>query len=429
MKVGPSFAALVCCVACSSEARKLGELDLGGSSGGFDPGGSGGTPLGSGGDGFGGNGVGGTSDATGGTPGTVGTGGEAIVIGTGGMPTLTGGTIALTDQEHAALTATACSASLSESEQVSANVELVVDASASMGEPVAGANGLTKWEVTRDALLEGVVGVTGTGLSASTQVGMLPYPLSDVRLDERTCIDAALWIPRAPLGDAGSAQRSLIAERLLRIEPSGITSTFDAYNTVFLHDFATKMPAGSRIVVLVTDGDSTAQDCSNPEVESAAEDPSPIVGSIASANKQLGVRTIVIGTAGSEANRKWLSEAALKGGTAAAGCDVELGNCHIDLSADMSLSLTNTLASIVGSVPQCTFELPPPITGGAADVDRLTVVLNSGGQSALLLRSTQSDCSTGWILEGQVIRVCPESCSAVRDGSVEIMIACPNTTR
>jgi len=370
-------------------------------------------------------GAGGNGEATGGAASSVGSGGETVIIdGTGGQTTLSGGTILLTDEEHATLTATSCAGARTESEQLAANVELVVDTSASMADPVTGANGLSKWQVTRDALLEAVVGVTGPGLAASTQVGLLLYPLSDVRLDEYTCIDASRWIQRRPLGVAGSPQRTAIAERLLAAVPSGISSTLDAYDTVVQHDFVAKAPPGSRFVMLVTDGQPTVSACANPVAESAAEDPQPIVTAIASAYTQFGVRTIVVGTPGSEANRRWLSEAAVAGGTAAGSCDVELGNCHMDLSVNPdSLAANSNLKATVGTVPECTYQLP--VAGAAAaEMGLVSVVLTSGGQSMLLLRSTAHDCSTGWQLDGEVIRLCNESCAAARDGALEILVGC-----
>jgi hypothetical protein len=45
-----------------------------------------------------------------------------------------------------------------------------------------------------------------------------------------------------------------------------------------------------------------------------------------------GIRTFVVGVPGSEPARTVLSSIAKQGGTAADGCDPQLGNCHFDMT-------------------------------------------------------------------------------------------------
>ena len=142
--------------ACGGEARKLGEVDVPGGAGGYDGFGFGGAaPT-----------YGGTSGSTGAASGGTGViasgGGDGIAIppATGGVSTLDGGQIPITQQQRSSLVAMSCTGFSVERENVSMNLELLVDTSASMGQTGLGAVGSSDWEVTRDALLQTLAALT-----------------------------------------------------------------------------------------------------------------------------------------------------------------------------------------------------------------------------------------------------------------------------
>jgi hypothetical protein len=429
MKRALGFAALLAGVACGGEARKLGEVDVGvgGSSTGgvFDTGGT----FASGGTGEPSAGMG---PANGGTPVIIGPGSGGAIIDTGGQAS-GGGAVAITTEEHTALAASACVGVRSEPPQeIPVQMQLMVDGSASMGQPVAGYNGLSKWQVTRDALLDAVVGMSGPGLPADVSVGLLVYPKSGVIADSPECIDSDGWVTLAPLGPSGSAQRTLIASHLVRPTPKGFTPTFDTYDNVSNHGFPPHETPGPRVIVLVTDGYATTPECIDPALETGAVDPEPITAAIADAHAMLGIRTVVVGTPGSEANRRWLSDAALHGGTAAPGCSAELGNCHVDLtmSTDLSSALNAQLQTTVGSSTSCSLRLPAPPTGQSLASTRIFVVLSADGQSKLLNQSTASDCAVGWrFVDSDTIQLCSDSCEETRTSTVDVYVDCAVTAK
>src|SRR5690606_5972287 len=108
----------------------------------------------------------------------IGVGGSVGSSGAGGKSSFDGGTAPLTDDQFELIQNDSCAGWVAEGESVPSLLQLVVDVSSSMSARAPGTNE-SKWEVTRDALLEAVVGVNGSGLPASVSVGLLFYPNKD----------------------------------------------------------------------------------------------------------------------------------------------------------------------------------------------------------------------------------------------------------
>lgn len=419
MRGALGLATLLGFVACGGEARKLGEVDVTGGFGGF--GGFGGAAVeGLGGFEAGGN-SGGTPVAFGGSPITVDPGGS----GAAGMEQFNGGAIQITEEQRTAILSTACAGSITHAETGPTLIDLVVDVSASMNQTELG-NGLSNWAVTRDELIRAVLGVGEYGLSPATYVGLLLYPDFIDKPDQRAqpaCSNSSGRVLPAMLGLVGSPQRALLEERLASVVPAGVTPTLEAYTTAAEQLRASPL-VGPRFLMLVTDGAATSADCRAPGGEQATVDPAPIVQAIATTHAQRGIKTFVVGTPGSEPNARWLSEAAVRGGTAPPACSVEAGTCHMPLS-DLSSSLNDRLASTLGSsLIACTFDLAVP-PGEMLDLSQIHIFMRSSAGLFLLLRSTDPDCTTGWRwTEDRTISLCSESCRLARESEVQLVFGC-----
>ncbi len=165
----------------------------------------------------------------------------------------------------------------------------------------------------------------------------------------------------------------------------------------------------------------------------------PIVDEIAGAFDQ-GIRTFLIGSPGSEESsqggddmRPWLSQAAIEGGTAEAGCDAQGPNfCHMDMTQepDFAQALSDGLASIVGQiVDSCTFVVPPPPAGESLDPGLTNLIINwTSGASSLILPDDTGDCSEGWQFDstGQVV-LCAATCEQIQadaGATVQLTFGC-----
>jgi hypothetical protein len=416
------FALLFAIGACGGEARKLGEVDVPGGAGGIDGVGFSGAPTGSGGTaaGFGG------TVASGGVSVTASGGGDPITIppATGGTSTLDGGQIPITEQQRSSLAATACAnINLKHPESMPTNLELLVDTSASMAEIKVGAVGLSDWELTRDALLSAL-----DALPSTTRVGLVLFPPPEVVGGNAgaSCGVLSESVASAELGEAGSAQRTLLSQRLQAVVPRGSTPLFDAYQ--FAVD-EVRTALGDRMVLLATDGAPTVPVCGIGGGEGGAVDAAPIVELVQSAYVSHGVRTMVVGSPGSsDENRTWLSSAAVNGGTAEAGCDVHAARCHFDLAskADLASQLTAKRGT---SDYNCTFQITEA-PGQVLDFSQVSVVLNDSAGSLLLLEDAVGDCSAGFQLAtNHSITLCPDSCALALHADVQILVACITTAR
>jgi hypothetical protein len=344
----------------------------------------------------------------------------------------------LTPAQEATITASACNAWAIEPEAAgAAKLELVIDVSSSMGNRAPGTNN-TKWEVTRDALVEAVPGLTsGGGLPANVSVGLMFYPnmrnetVSSTPTDPGVCINTAGETPMAMLGgnEAGT-HRTLLRQRLTEAILGLGTPTADAYDYVLYNTVLSetqKAIDGDPYMLLITDGMPTLyKNCYNPAGQLRNLPGDEVVAAVDAAFN-LGVKTFIVGSPGSEEGKDWLSMAAFMGGTAAGGCDPGNANgpyCHMDMTtaADFSVALKNGLAQVMSMITSCKFAIPLTSADGTqvVDLDQISPIIDySNGQIVLIGKNTSTSTTTctgdGYrILSNTQMELCTNTCTQVQ---------------
>jgi hypothetical protein len=358
----------------------------------------------------------------------------------------------LTSAEADTITASACNAWAIEPEaSAGSKLELVIDVSSSMNNRAPGTN-LTKWEVTRDALIEAVPGLaTGGGLPANTSVGLLFYPnmrnetVSKTPTDPSTCINTSGEFPMAALGgNEAESHRVLLRQRLTEAVLGLGTPTHDAYDYVLYNTVLTPEQTaieGDPYMLLITDGMPTLyKNCYNPAGSLTNLEGDPVVAAVDAAYG-LGVKTFIVGSPGSENGRAWLSMAAFLGGTAAGGCDPNNANgpyCHLDMTtaSDFSVALRNGLAQVMSMITSCKFDIPETSADGTlvVDLDKIAPIIRfSNGQILLVGKntSTASTCSDGFrILSNTQMELCRNTCDQMQADAlakVQFIFGCAAT--
>ncbi len=396
-------------------------------------------------DGSGGDDGGGGSGAA-----NVGGGGN-VLVGTGatGSGSYEGGKVELTPEQAEALIGTdsVCAGWSAEPEGGPATLMMVVDTSQSMASAAPNSN-TPKWDITRDALLAAV-----NALPGSAWAGVMFYPNEGIYngpagVDLTECVNVGGAVGPGPLGGSDSEQRQLISSSVSAAGPGGCTPTHGAYVWGLNQALraATGAP-GQKNLLLITDGQPTLTiDCAvGPNGRSCSPanptDKDAIQAEIATALATDGTKTWVIGSPGSEENettgedvREWLSVAAELGGTAAAGCDHDLGSaapfCHFDMSEepDFAAGLAAALASITGTMIGCEYDVPVPPPNQVINRDEVNlVVTDSAGQSTLILRASDPSCDQGWYYEGDRVMLCAQTCSDVENdagASLDLTFGC-----
>ncbi len=381
-----------------------------------------------------------TNTNRGGTTGTTTT-----VFGSGGTTSTTTTTATqvnpnrtLTPAEEATITASACNAWAIEPEAAgAAKLELVIDVSSSMSSKAPGTN-RSKWEVTRDALVEAVPGLaSGGGLPANVSVGLMFYPnmvnedISRTPTDTSVCLNTEGETPMAILGgnEAGT-HRALLRQRLTEAVLGRGTPTHTAYDYVLENTVLSEAQAaieGDPYMLLITDGMPTLyKECYNPGGQLSNLEGDPIVAAVDIAFGK-GVKTFIVGSPGSEDGRDWLSRAAFMGGTAAGGCNPSSATgpyCHMDMTAasDFSAALRNGLAQVMSMITSCKFVIPGTSADGTqvVDLDKIFPIVNySNGQSILIGKSNSTSTATcagdGFrILSNTQMELCSNTCTQVQ---------------
>lgn len=347
-------------------------------------------------------------------------------------PNKVGDVTPLTSQQIQDIQATACNAWAIEPEAAPAKLELVVDVSSSMNNNAPGTN-LSKWEVTRDALVEAVCGVSGPGLSSGTAVGLMFYPnminnnVSTTPTSPDVCLNLGGITPMATLGnnDPGT-QRTLLRDTLTQAVLGRGTPTADAYdyalNNLVLSD-AQMAFSGDTYILLITDGMPTLnQGCYNPVGSLQNLPGDPIVTLVDQAYSR-NVKTFIIGSPGSEEGLAWLSMAAFMGGTGKPGCNPNAGAagplCHMDMTTatDFSAALREGLAQVVQAVSGCKFDVPTESADGTQQVDtnEINPIIKYGdGNAELVGRDNASgeSCTEGFrLLSATQLELCQDTCS------------------
>ena len=349
-----------------------------------------------------------------------------------------GGRIDLTAEQAEAIDDAACTGWKGEGESLPAVLQLVVDTSFSMTEGAPGTN-RSKWDVTRDALLQAM-----ESLPPTVAVGVMFYPnTNDFRTGEAApgpidaCIDLDGMIPIDMMGTSGSEQRTSISGGITDMDPNGYTPTHDAYRHALNESLIPYESTASKFMLLITDGAPTVNtDCvatgdADGGQQGAVNDAEtqPIIDEIAAANTERNIRTFLIGSPGSEESangngdmRPWLSEAAMLGGTAGPGCQ-QAGPefCHMDMTQepDFAAALTAGLASVTGQiVNDCLFAVPAPPEGkDAIDPNETNLIITWGdGSSSLILPDGQGDCADGWqwSADDGTVSLCGQTCDEVK---------------
>lgn len=360
------------------------------------------------------------------TSGTTGSGAT-----TGNPATQDGGVLELSENEADALTGAACAGWSAEPETQPAVLQLVVDTSLSMNETPngrGGRNAPTKWDITRDALKE-VLGA----LPEELAIGLFFYPNmptegSNTPRPLDACVNVDEGIAVAPLT---AQHRARLIDAIDDQEPDGWTPTHGAY----LHSLESSLlPAtypGQKYLLLITDGLPTLTLECTGDVNSGSPDPvdaDPIIAEVGEARGE-GVRTFLIGSPGSEGGRQWMSEAAIQGATARAGCRINgAPYCHMDMTTapDFGAALRAGLNQVTGEI-SCTYDIPEPPMGQSIDPALVNlIVTTSSGASQLVLPDSMGDCSEGWRLSGSQVVLCDGTCSRVQaDGaSLQLLFGC-----
>ncbi|HYQ02861.1 MAG TPA: vWA domain-containing protein [Polyangiaceae bacterium] len=383
------------------------------------------------------------------TAGMFGTGGSgSLDVGSGGSGALPGsgdkmgGILTLTPDQVAAINNNACEGWSAEPESKPAVLEFVVDTSLSMNEVpgastqpgqgrpgMSAASGPTKWQSTRDAL-KAVIQTLPDTIAA----GLLFYPnmANQARSQPAsadTCVNTRAGIAPALLT---AAQKANLVAALDATNPNGWTPTDAAYQFALQNSLIPSQIPGDKYVLLITDGQPTLRgDCTSAGNGQGAGitpvESQPIIDHVAAALGK-GVRTFLIGSPGSEGGRAWMSEAAIVGGTAAAGCKV-MGPpyCHLDMttSSDFGVALKAGLNKVTGSIA-CTYDIPDPGQGQVIDHNLINLVVTTASGKELVLPDDGADCTEGWRISGNQVVLCEGTCSRVqRDhDSIQLLFGC-----
>jgi hypothetical protein len=291
-----------------------------------------------------------------------------------------------------------------------------------------GRNAATKWDITRDALKE----VLGT-LPEELAIGLFFYPNMPTE-GSRTprplaaCVNVDEGIAVAPLT---AQHRARLIAAVDDQEPDGWTPTHGAYQHSLESSLLPATYPGQKYLLLITDGLPTLTLECTGDVNSNSPDPvdsDPIIAEVARARGE-GVRTFLIGSPGSEDGRQWMSEAAIQGATARAGCRINgAPYCHMDMTTapDFGAALRAGLNQVTGEI-SCTYDIPEPPMGQSIDPALVNlIVTTSSGASQLVLPDSMGDCSEGWQIKGNQVVLCDGTCSRVQaDGaSLQLLFGC-----
>ena len=123
-----------------------------------------------------------------------------------------------------------------------------------------------------------------------------------------------------------------------------------------------------------------------------------------------------------------MSQAAIVGGTAAAGCKI-MGPpfCHLDMTTatDFSAALQAGLNKVTGSIA-CTYDIPDPGQGRVIDNNLINLVVTTASGTQLVLPDDDADCSEGYHIAGNQVVLCEGTCSRVQreHDSIQLLFGC-----
>ncbi len=273
-----------------------------------------------------------------------------------------GGKVDLDAEDIQAIEEASCTGWAAEGESLPATLQLVVDVEL-LDDGGSARHEPEQVEVTRDALSQAI-----EDLPASVAVGVLYYPNGDVQFSaDPQPIDACV--------DADGDGSHHPAARRGRFQPAQYAAAVAAScRDGRLHAHARRVSVralneglvpytgngNQKFMLLITDGAPTmSEGCvSGDDQQGDVIDmpTQPIIDEIAGANDQ-GIRTFLIGSPGSEESaeetggdmRPWPSRAAVEGGTAADGCEVDGPNfCHMDMTQTSARPCTSGMVAESG---------------------------------------------------------------------------------
>ncbi len=225
----------------------------------------------------------------------------------------------------------------------------------------------TKWAITTSALESMLMKLVDSGASAA---------LSFFSNDDVCGVSST---PAVALAKVDASQVSAMTAALAATNPSGGTPIVGATILAYDHLYeeagldasggCAQPPCGApgnRFVVLITDG---ADSCPMEPLQGACGGEACtdfLLDHAVSEARGVNIRTFVIGVPGSEPARGFLSELALRGGTAknggncAADRHAQSGDCHFDMttSSDLASDLSAALDAISGAALSCEFPVP-----------------------------------------------------------------------
>ena len=337
--------------------------------------------------------------------------------------------------------------------------EFVMDASGSMNtDPAnpADPNGPNKWTVFSQTM-PGVF----ASLPANFAVGVTYYNKPD---GDTNCYRGRQAVAIAPLGAAGSTQRTQIDRSIANTTPQNYTPTYNAWSFGLQTLNAWQAPAAyatsPRYIVLITDGVPTVkQDGCTIQNPISQQEYNSQLALIQSAEGN--VKTFVVGVVGSENPQKatydplyMLSEFAVTANTATpAGCVPKSGTpagntvdprgtyCHYDLSqaTDFGAALSSTLGGIANSVISCDYTIPTPPNNQTIDTSRTVLVYNDGsGNYSLVLPNTSgtpaATCDKGYVYADAAktsVHICASTCTALQqnpNATLQLRFVCGTGT-
>ena len=369
------------------------------------------------------------------------TGGTGVSLtdtdGDGVPEDLEGATAPVTEDEIEAMRGEACAGWSAEPEPQGATLMMVVDASSSMNDAPPEGGSQSKWEVTRDALIEAVA-----MLSDDTQLAMLAYPNKRVEGrsgDSSMCVAVDQMVGLEELGVNG--HRQTVIDALNAVQTNRCTPTHDAYASA-VAEFSTAQATGQKYILLMTDGQPTLTlGCEPGNCSANMENgEQPVIDAISDAWTTHSIKTFVLGSPGSEVhsatgldNRWWLSQAAEAGQTAKDVCSHDAEPyCHFDMTTGENFAeeLRDALVAIVGQVVSCDYSLPAPPGGQTLDLSAINMILRPTNSAPLLIgRSSDPECEQGWYLDlaSESVRLCSATCEAIQSdagASAELLFGC-----
>ena len=305
----------------------------------------------------------------------------------------------------------ACADSVVDATRIPPNLYMLFDHSGSMNDDVTGG---TKWTLAVkaiDALVEGSPDDMNFGLKFFPPLGA----------PSKTCDPSFFSTPDVPVAPL-STSRAEIEAALAKASPGGETPMAIAVQTAITYMNTAKLSDGTRIVILITDGDPNGCGSLTDVINDATVGPTDTPP----------VDVYVIGAPGGTVQN--LSQIAAAGNgkrtpTCVADTTDPTKSCDYEISStDFETELLAALKDIEGKALTCTFDVPTGGEAGTVDPSKVNVdVTDSSGDTITLDRDpTHTD---GWDYTdgGATITVYGPECDKIKtDGTekVQIILGC-----